>query len=737
MKLSTYLAAISLVLASAYGNILYAYALPFSDHVPTKQLDCGNTRLSAVWNGQEFDFLFSFKEKMVCPYLNAPVVIEVDGEYISSKYGSVEVENGALRCIATVTSPHGSVFAVTDIYRPAADGAFSLIRKVQVDKESELDNHFNTFWGFETGDTSHFTNYEFFIPSVWYKNNFTPEGNIPPNIPQAGDSCFLYRSDRITLPMVMFRNPADNFTISIVHKDNQARSVMADSQGQLVNAGYQFGAVGAKKHNGKLATLFAYPGTEENRRAGSGRRSHPVRKNVKHEYTLEVRLFHSEGYSEALRDSWERAFDIYNPPILKTDLPKVYEGLIKTLKKVYVPSVRSGGEYDEAGFPFEVSLKTFQPQGIDYQIGFVGMQVATGYYLYRDGIEKGDSTLAAQGEDVLDFWARRSQTPLGLPRAWYDPAKGGQKGKFRPYNTLRTVAGGMESLTAAWRFAKAKGIDHPDWIAACQSFGNWLVANQNDDGSWYFSYDHTKIVNGRHPATNHNKYLTVCAIRYLVELHEATGIMTYKDAALRAGNFCYENIHEKYAYVACVVDNPQTIDSESGQIAMDAFLALYRLTDDRKWLLAAEQAGTYAETWTFMYNIPVEDDNNARLVIPRNTNIVGQHLIAIGHAAADLGFAWNTFNYYTLYRETGKGHYLHVARISAHNTKQTMNWDGKLYPGQLPGLQLEAFRIMIPRRVKGVLTTLNWNYAAHLAPMLQFKDAFGTPDLEEVIRLSQ
>ena len=82
--------------------------------------------------------------------------------------------------------------------------------------------------------------------------------------------------------------------------------------------------------------------------------------------------------------------------------------------------------------------------------------------------------------------------------------------------------------------------------------------------------------------------------------------------------------------------------------------------------------------------------------------------------------------------ETGNPHYLKVARISAHNTKQSMNWDGSLFPGQPKGLQLEAFQVMIPRRCNGVMTTLNWNYAAHLDPMFRFKDAFGTPNLEEV-----
>jgi hypothetical protein len=171
-------------------------------------------------------------------------------------------------------------------------------------------------------------------------------------------------------------------------------------------------------------------------------------------------------------------------------------------------------------------------------------------------------------------------------------------------------------------------------------------------------------------------------------------------------------------------------------MALNGFLSLYDLTKEAKWLKAAEQAATYTESWVYSFEIPVEKDRTGATSFPKDRSIVGQHLIAVGHAAADLGFAWSSFAFYRLYLETGNEHYLQLARMAAHNTKQSMNWDGSLFPGQAKGLQLEAFGVMIPRRVNGVMTTLNWNYAAHLDPMFRFKDAFGTPDLEKVERMT-
>ena len=68
-----------------------------------------------------------------------------------------------------------------------------------------------------------------------------------------------------------------------------------------------------------------------------------------------------------------------------------------------------------------------------------------------------------------------------------------------------------------------------------------------------------------------------------------------------------------------------------------------------------------------------------------------------------------------------------------------MNLGGKLYPGEAEGLQQEAFQIKTnpgnPRRMKSIMEALTWNFAAHLDPMIRFKDAFGTVDLEEVERM--
>lgn len=703
------------------------------------QLISGNAMIEVkTYSDNQFGLSFTFNGNEI-PTLDPqnPVSLEVKGKKMSGKYFSCELINDSLFCKASILTTRGSDILVTDKYFSKGEGKFELQRKLDFITAMSLDSHFNSLFGFITDSLAiRLSKNEYFIPGVWYKGNFTAAGNLPPGTPASNDIYHYYREDRITLPLVMFRNPADGLTVSIIHKDSPNETVLQDANGIYINENYQYGSLGIKRENDTIYTAFVYPGSEYERTSGKGYRFHPVKKGIKHEYHLEISFSTTPSYATAVKNTWNRAFDLYNPKIYPVDLSSTYDGLIETLLTYYVPNNTMGGIRDAAGFPFQVSLTTFEPVGIDYQMGFVGMQIATGYYLYREGIEKQNAITKDKGAAVLNFWADNSLTTLGFPRTWYDPGLNGNKGTFRGGSDLRVTTGGMEGLIAAWSFAKRNGIDHPSWIDACKKFGDWLVVNQNTDGSFYYSYDQNTIVDGKHPVSNYNKYLTICAVRYLVELYIATGVETYRTAAIKAGEFAYKNIHEKYIYVACVVDNPKTIDSESGQMALNAFLSLYDLTRESKWLAAAEQAATYTESWVYSYEIPVEKDITGTTAFPKDRSIVGQHLIAVGHSAADLGFAWSSFAFYRLYLETGNEHYLKVARIAAHNTKQSMNWDGSLYPGHPKGLQLEAFQVMIPRRRDGILTTLNWNYAAHLDPMFRMKDAFGTPDLEVVEQMT-
>ena len=731
----------------------------------------GDASMNIVQQGVGYSVNYSYDGKTINTLdPDNPISLSIDGKAYIGAYTSYSTVGDTIICLGNVVTPNGSEFNVSDKYLAMGNGEFELSRKICITSPSTNDKSFNSFYGIQANQNAPLTDCEYLVPGIWYRSNFDTEFTLQGDMAKYTNQTYYYfREDRVTLPLVMLRKKGIDaqFTASIIHKDCNPTTIMDDSRGILASTNYQFGSIGVRQLNSTASTtlVFAFPGIEKE--AGIGTRSHPVTDNLKHEYTLRLAFSKTADYATAVQNLWTHAFDLYNPKVRKVDEKFAYTGLIQSLLYYYQPDNRHGGLRDAAGWPFEVGLidnynnsgkKAFEPIGINYDMGFVGMQVSTGYYIYRDGAERNDSVTRIKGEAVLDFWADKSLTRLGLPRRWYDPkvsatATAGS-GSFRYGSNFRAITGGMEALISGWNTAKRFNTQtkHANWLTAITKFGNWLIDNQNADGSYYFEYNHGTILieagTGKeyHPATNTNKFLTICAVRYLSELYAATGELKYKTAALKAGKYCFDNIHNKYQYVACVVDNAQTLDSESGQQAMYGFMSLYDLANPTgdiitingsqtvitkaEWLKAAEKAAIYTETYTYMHEIPAEPDI-VTYKFPKDSSIVGQHLIATGNHASDLGFAWSAFYYYRLYLETGNEHYLHVAQISLHNTKQSMNWSGKIYQGSPRGLQLEAFNVFYPRRT-GLATCLNWNYAAHLDPMMQFKDAFGTINLDQI-----
>jgi hypothetical protein len=287
---------------------------------------------------------------------------------------------------------------------------------------------------------------------------------------------------------------------------------------------------------------------------------------------------------------------------------------------------------------------------------------------------------------------------------------------------MRVVTDGMVGALMAWDIMQKYGYDRPAWLGFCTGFGDWLINHQNEDGSWYrvYNWDSTPEHTGKSNTSN--------AIRFLIDLSVATGYQKYLDAALRAGEYCWETAHKTFSYVGGTADNPNVIDKEAGFIAMDAFLALRDITGEERWLDAAVQAGDFTETWAYCWNIPIPEEDTAA-TYPRGATTTGFSLIATGHSGADLFLAGAPFFYYRLYLGTGDDHYADVARQLLYDTKQGMDIDGSLGYGHT-GLCTEALSLSVGRRGRGhgVNTWLPWLTYSMIEPIVRLEEAYGFMD---------
>jgi len=219
-------------------------------------------------------------------------------------------------------------------------------------------------------------------------------------------------------------------------------------------------------------------------------------------------------------------------------------------------------------------------------------------------------------------------------------------------------------------------------------------------------------------------------VPFLTDLYRATRDAAYRRAALRAGAFCWKAVHRAYAYVGGTPDIPNAMDKEGGMMALAAFLALYDLTGDRKWL-AASQAAWYSETRVYCWNVPMPD-GDLKIVFPKGRTTYGLSLIAAGHSGADDYMAAAAFHYYRLFLLTGEAHFRDVARRLLYDTKQMLDWGGT--PSYAaPGLLTQALSLPPPRG-HGQTHWLPWLTVPILEPMARLRDVFGSMDIAEIGR---
>jgi hypothetical protein len=646
--------------------------------------------------------------------------------WLSGGYGSVTRAGAALRCRGQVCTAAGSIFDFTDTYSPGpAPNSFELAREVKVLSPSTNDLGFLSRFSLRSATPADLRHHEFFIPGIWYQaNRFVPARALAANL---SDEAFIIREDRMPLPLVTMRNTNSGNTITLIHLAPDGSTSLSDNEpGRVVDGRIQVASLGVLSRNNP-AVAFCYPAAEGERsylrESGRGRdstkrwveRFHPVQAGVRHSYRILIDLSVEPDFPTAMRHAWRTAFENIHPPTARTDVRAAYEasiGLIADWSKTY-----PGGS---AGIPFRLKLPQGELEGkehINFQMGFVGQQLPLAYHLLRYGLVNHREEITRKGEAMVDFWAANSLTTEGLPRTWFDVYP---QPHWRPYNTfLRIASDGMVGALMAWDVMRAAGREKPEWLQFCRRFGDWLVKHQNPDGSWYREYDWSS-----QPA-NEGKQNTSHPIRFLVDLSKETGEKEYLDAALRAADWCYPNIHQAFAYVGGTADNPNVLDKEAGFMAMDAFLALHDVTGEKRWLDAAAQAADFTETWVYSWNIPIPADDPAANY-PKGCTTTGFSLIATGHSGADLFMAGGPFFYYRLYLETGDAHYAEMARQLLYDTKQGMDIDGSLGYGHT-GLCTEALSLAPPRG-HGVNTWLPWLTYSMIEPIVNLQEAYGVMD---------
>jgi len=555
---------------------------------------------------------------------------------------------------------------------------------------------------------------DYFAPGMIYGNT----DHLSPAAIGGGDTYgatghgqIQIREDRLPAPMfgVHF---SDGSALTVLDPAPDGATTRADSHDTVAHAmvdeRFQFGAVGAHLAGGHHEQGYWFPGTEgEVTYAGNTypngqlrtwrRRYHPVRNGITQQYRVQFRFSSGEEFPAYYRNAWRWAYDTLKPPITWQNLPVIQRSIIDVLAS-QVQAVA-----DRAGIPNFLSAVPDRKLPTDPHaiMGFTGKNLESAEFLLADAQADPDSVRASHDRELglaifKSFMQLRMNPPVGegFDIQTGEPALAIPR-DHRVY--LRSFADDMKATLRAYRREKLAGNLHPDWLAWSRQFGDWLLTQQRTDGGFPRAWlPGTGAVADASPASSYNP------VPFLVLLSQETGDARYLEAAQRAADFVWTRGQSTGQFVGGTIDNPDVLDKEAGTLSTEAYLALFDATKNSKWLDRARVAADYAETYIYIWNVPTpSDEDDALPHWKRGVPTYGVQLIATGHTLVDDYMSFDVDEYARLARWTGDPHYLSIAKLLLHDTKNMTAVPGRTYDLKGPGWQQEHWS-MAPIRGFGL-----------------------------------
>jgi hypothetical protein len=542
---------------------------------------------------------------------------------------------------------------------------------------------------------------------------------------------FVMREDALPAPLfaLAFNNGA---TVAVLDPSPRGDTTVEESKlsnAVMTDARFQFGALGAwQDDDGPIELGFFFPGTVTSYTGGGGepparrwvRRYHPVASDTVHTYRVEFRFGQDESFRDLTRDAWRWAWDTLKPPVTYVDVELVRRVLTDHL-------VAQAATIDgRTAIPFVLSTVTDQLQWnwTMAAMGFVGKNIECADQLLREGdrdeTERGQK-MRRIGLAVIASMIQALPT-VPLPATGYDLATGKPHDHIWLAPWLRNATEDMRVLMRAYRRERARGRQHSEWFTWVKSYVDWLVQQQREDGSFPRRWRP-----GSNEVAEASGTTSYSPVPLLVMMTEETGDPRYRQAAIRAADYVWANWGTRGLFIGGASDNPNITDKEAGMLSVEAFLSLYDSTREPRWLERAKAAADFAESWIWIWNLPMPlDADDAQLHWKKGVPTIGlQGITALGAGGADEYLDWAVPSYAKLYRYTKDPHYLDVARVLLHDTKSMLALPGRQYDMKGPGWQQEHWRLGPGGPGRGVGSHRFW------LPWVSANHLYGITGLEE------
>jgi len=654
-----------------------------------------------------------------------PARIEVfhnakDIRRLEAGYKTVRRSAAGVEARAALAARGHVLFRVVDQWS-IHDAVVSVKRRVEI--VGNAPGGFSSSVGFVVDPSVGWSDVKFLAPGVFYGDPTYDGERSPGGTLNFAAHRLMMREDILPAPLfaLSFNNGTSVTMLDPAPRGDTTEAETTLAKPVLTDARFQFGALGATQAgDGPIEFGFSFPGTvsmypfdsEAPAQPNWIRRYHPIVKGVAHRYQVSFRFGQNESFRDVTRDAWRWAWATLNPAVTPIDVELVRRVLIDHLE---AQAITIDGR---TAIPFVLSTMDNRVQWNRTMVamGFVGKNIECADQLLREG----DRDPSARGQKMRQTGLAiiksmiEALPTVPLQGTGYDLATG------RPWNHiwlapwLRNATEDMRVLMRAYKREHALGREHPEWFAWVKTYVDWLLQQQRADGSfprrWMPGSNNVAEPSG---TTSYNP------VPLLVIMSEETGDQKYKQAAIRAADYVWSNWGERGLFIGGASDNPNITDKEAGMLSMEAYLSLYESTKEPRWLERAEAAANFAESWIWIWNLPMPlDADNAKLHWKKGVSTIGlQGITALAAGGADEYLDWAVPSYAKLYNYTGDAHYLDVARVLLHDTKSMVALPGRQYDMKGIGWQQEHWR-MGPggpgRGVGGHRFWLPWVSANHL-----------------------
>ena len=246
----------------------------------------------------------------------------------------------------------------------------------------------------------------------------------------------------------------------------------------------------------------------------------------------------------------------------------------------------------------------------------------------------------------------------------------------------------------AYDMLKSAGIDKPEYLDMAYGICNHALKTQSESGAY------AKAWRNNGEVRSYKGTIGCFLIPPILKAYNKSGDKKYLDSAIRAFDLYYSELERDGFTTAGALDT-YSIDKESSSPLLRDALALYDITNDKKYIACAEKIAWYLSTWMMYYTIDYPSDS---AIGKTGFDTFGGTSVSTPHNALDMYALRDVLSFLRLAELTGFGQWRERALALWCNACQcvsdgTLVVDGALAP---TGSQFEAvFHTRWGRRATG------------------------------------